>query len=233
MKLSLLASIIAIASSVSAAPLAENVVDLGGRAIVDFYDPRSRGGSLLDQSAGLGEPLNVIISGKSSPEVLTKDGFNDFAEAIGFSEECFGIHKGDPQLSDLGDGHGPLGEMEVLRENFGNPVFGTCFETLEGGNHLRVWQQNGPDANSGALFLAVSQEEDLGESHTISPDGYNVGRDKFVAAAVGTHRYLFTTYTTTAEKVPGLLNPGTDGINHGISQDGVVILLTVTVKSIF
>jgi hypothetical protein len=39
-----------------------------------------------------------------------------------------------------------------------------------------VFRQNGPKANSGALFLAVSVEQDVSQSHTISPNGYNLGR---------------------------------------------------------
>lgn len=32
---------------------------------------------------GFGEPLNIIISGESSPAVLTNAGFYNFAQAIG------------------------------------------------------------------------------------------------------------------------------------------------------
>jgi len=202
------------------------------RDTVDFYDPRTGGGFLLNQSGGpgLGEPLNVIISGKSSPSILTADGFLNYVRAVGYSKECFGKHQGAPQPADLGDGNGPKGEREVLREHFGIPVLGTCLESLAGGNHLRTYQQNGPNANSGALFLAVSQERDLSEHHDIAPDGYNIGRDKFVAGAIGTKKFLFTAYTTTVQDVPGLLVAGAQGVNHGISQDGVVKLLTVTSK---
>jgi len=53
-----------------------------------FVNPTLAGGSLLDQAPNtgtppLGEPLNVIISGLSSPEVLTDDGFIQFANAVG------------------------------------------------------------------------------------------------------------------------------------------------------
>lgn len=42
-----------------AEPLAETLEDLEGRAAVDFFNPTANGGSFLDLSAGLGEPLNV------------------------------------------------------------------------------------------------------------------------------------------------------------------------------
>ncbi|KAF9462426.1 hypothetical protein BDZ94DRAFT_728028 [Collybia nuda] len=197
---------------------------------VDFYDPRDRGGSQLNHSADAGEPLNVIISGLSSPEVLTPAGFLNYARAIGLSRECFGQHSGGKQQANLGDGHGWVDEREVLREHFNVPVLGTCFESLLGGNHLRTFRQDGPDANSGALFLAVSQEEDLSKHHMIVPDGYNIGRDRLVASAVGTKKFLTKTYETTVRDITGLLQPGSEGVNHGISQDGIVKLLTVTVK---
>lgn len=53
---------------------------------------------------------------------------------------------------------------------------GTCAESLFGGNHLRMFRQDGPNANTDALFLAVSQEKDLKEHHTVDDDGYNKGR---------------------------------------------------------
>ena len=52
-----------------------------------FFPPPNGGGSELDvattDNPPLGEPLNVIISGLSSPAVLTNDGFLNFAQAIG------------------------------------------------------------------------------------------------------------------------------------------------------
>jgi hypothetical protein len=38
-----------------------------------------------------------------------------------------------------------------LRESIGG---NTCIESIVGGNHFRVFRQNGPTANTGALFLA-------------------------------------------------------------------------------
>ena len=69
-----------------------------------------------------------------------------------------------------------MNQTVELREDFRDPILGTCEESITGGNHFRyaanpylasvtshmshsVFQQNGPNANSGAMFLAVSQEE--------------------------------------------------------------------------
>ncbi|KAH9003938.1 hypothetical protein EDB84DRAFT_1281676 [Lactarius hengduanensis] len=191
---------------------------------VSFVNPTLAGGSLLDRATPtLGEPLNVIISGLSSSGVLSDAGFLSFANAIGFATECLGIHIGDPQAANLGDGNGYVNQTIEVRQDFGNVPVGSCLESLAGGNHLRLFRQNGPTANTGALFLAVSQEENVFEGHTISPDGYDIGRDKFVQGALGA-----SGYHTVAQHITGLLAPGSTGINHGIATDGVVVLLTVT-----
>ncbi|KAH8979928.1 hypothetical protein EDB86DRAFT_597130 [Lactarius hatsudake] len=191
---------------------------------VPFVNPTLAGGSLLDRATPtLGEPLNVIISGLSSPGVLSDAGFLTFVNAIGFATECLGIHLGDPQAANLGDGNGYVNQTIELREDFGNVPVGSCLESLAGGNHLRLFRQNGPTANTGALFLAVSQEENVFDGHTISPDGYDIGRDKFVQGALGA-----SGFHTVAQNITGLLAPGSTGINHGIATDGVVVLLTVT-----
>lgn len=57
-------------------------------------------------------------------------------------------------MANLGDGNGPKPEIKVLRQDYGIPLIGTGIESLFGGNHFRYWRQDGPTANSGALFLA-------------------------------------------------------------------------------
>ncbi|KAJ6489562.1 hypothetical protein C8R47DRAFT_1124740 [Mycena vitilis] len=216
-------------SLISATPVTP-VAPVEKRA-VDFVNPSLNGGSWLDKSAGLGEPLNVVISAQSSPEVLALDGFLQYAQAIGFNVECLGLHLGNPQTANLGDGRGDVNETEVLRESFGIPGVGTCLESLEGGNHFRVF----PQAGTGALFLAVSKEQDVSQSHNIVPDGYNIGRDLLVAGALGkktawdSNNFEFVTYNTVLTNLTGLIAPGSDGVNHGIAQDGVIKLLTVTI----
>jgi len=204
---------------------------------VDFFDPRQNNGSMLDKASVnatggvVGEPLNVIISGKSSPEVIsTTNGLVNYARAIGYSVECLGMHIGTPQLADLGDGSGPKPELGVIRQAYGVPSLGTCWESLVGGNHFRYWRQNGPKANSGALFLAVSQEMDsVIHHHMIVPNGYNLGRDKLIAAAVGVRSYGDVTYNTTVVDISDIMNAGIQGVNHAIAVDGIVKLLTVNI----
>jgi len=196
---------------------------------VAFYNPTHGGGSMLDNAVYGGEPLNVIISGLSSPGVLTDHGIINYARAIGFSTECFNIHLGTPQTANLGDGNGWVNQSIELRQDYGSAGGGTCLESAIGGNHFRVWHQNGLDANTGALFLAVSKEEPVTEHHDIIPDGYNIGRDSLVASAVGKSRHKGVRYLTVAQNLTGLLAPGSEGINHGIAQDGITALLTVTI----
>ncbi|KAF9047281.1 hypothetical protein BJ165DRAFT_1581261 [Panaeolus papilionaceus] len=200
------------------------------RRATAFFNPADGGGSMLDNAgSGGGEPLNVIISGLSSPAVLTDSGILNFARAIGFSTECLGIHLGDPQSANLGDGNGFVNQTTELRQDFGDPNLGTCLESAIGGNHFRIYRQNGPSANSGALFLAVSKEEDAAQSHTIVPDGYDIGRNLLVSSAVGATVFNDVNYMTVAQNISGLLPVGSAGINHGIAIDGIVTLLTVTI----
>jgi hypothetical protein len=208
------------------------------RQTAGFFNPNLGGGSMLDDASGgdstadLGEPLNVIISGLSSPAVLTDDGFLNFAQAIGFSFECLGLHLGGPQSANLGDGNGYVNQTTELRQDYGDALLGTCLESLIGGNHLRVFRQNGSLEDTGALFLAVSREENVIEGHTIVPNGYNIGRDLLVQNATNTNplpSFGGITYSSTLEQLTGLLPAGSAGVNHGIATDGTTSLLTVTI----
>ncbi|EIW82997.1 hypothetical protein CONPUDRAFT_88997 [Coniophora puteana RWD-64-598 SS2] len=218
-----LASVLSFAIQLSAAIIK--------RQGVAYYDPNANGGSMLDNAGdGLGEPLNVIVSGLSTPDVLTDDGIVNYARAIGFSEECFDIHLGGPQSANLGDGNSWVNQTYELRQDYDSSSIGTCLESLIGGNHFRVYRQNGTQADSGALFLAVSKEEDVSDGHDIVPDGYNIGRNDLVSNAVGQTSFGGVSYTTTAQNVTGLLAPGAVGVNHNISVDGIVTVLTVTIN---
>jgi hypothetical protein len=151
---------------------------------------------------GLGEPLNVIISGLSDPYVLTLRGLLHYSQSLGFSTSCFGIQLGNVHVANLGDSismdvshlshlshsHAPMNdspmnepskkdismnyidipdapvggnktEQLLARQNFdwplhGWPDYGTCWESLVGGNHFRAWKQDGGGARTNAWFLA-------------------------------------------------------------------------------
>lgn len=53
------------------------------------------------------------------------------------STECLGIHIGNPQSANLGDGNGYVNQTIEMREDYGNPSTGTCWESVVGGNHFR------------------------------------------------------------------------------------------------
>ena len=59
-------------------------------------------------------------------------------------------------MANLGDGNGSVNQTMELRKDYGNPNIGTCWEKedLLGGDRLRMWRQNGPNAHTTALFLA-------------------------------------------------------------------------------
>ncbi|KAL5524114.1 hypothetical protein ACEPAG_8287 [Sanghuangporus baumii] len=198
---------------------------------VEYYDPATGGGSMLTNTGnGLGEPLNSRERRYISPDVLTDRGFLNYAQSVGFDEECFNIHIGNPQSTNLDDGNGWVNQTILLREDYGISNICTCLQSLVGENHFRLFRQNGPIANRGALFLAVSHEENAFESHTISPDGYNRERDELVSLAIrGQTSSDGVTYSTISEDVSGLLVADAIGINHGIAIDGIVKVLTVMI----
>ncbi|KAI1793311.1 hypothetical protein LXA43DRAFT_1124615 [Ganoderma leucocontextum] len=227
-----------------------------------FYDPSKNEGGLLTvapNTGGLGEPLNVIVSGNSDELVLVdneeKGGFRNWMISVGFASECLGQHAGDAQTANLGDGNGQLNETSELRWDYGDPDLGTCKETINGGNHFRYWIQDGPSGNSGAYFLATSYEMPIQDGHNIIFNGYNLGRDWLVGNATaqshliptgnitngttysGTTSYNNYTYSTNAMYLSGISTNSTTGLNHASSVggdgveavDGLVAILTVKV----
>ncbi|KAI6030588.1 hypothetical protein F5J12DRAFT_903046 [Pisolithus orientalis] len=192
-----------------------------------WADPRTLGGQFIDfTTPRYGEPLNVIISNQSDPFVLTDAGFRLYYKSIGFSEECLGLHYGHVHKADLGDGDGKKSEHILARQHY-FPRWGTCWESLIGGNHFRAWKQNGTLANTGAWFLAVSKEKDSTKNHMIVPDGYNIGRDMLVENAITGSYWGNIWWRADVEWREGLLEPGYRGINHAIAQDGRIAILTI------
>ncbi|KAF7298723.1 hypothetical protein MIND_00819800 [Mycena indigotica] len=150
-----------------------------------WIDPRPGGGQMLDFTTKTrGEPLNVIISGASDPFVLTDEGFTLYASSIGYAPECMGMHIGNLHLANLGDGNGRKSEELLFRQHYRMPRWGTCWESLAGGQHFRAWKQNGTDGNTGAWFIGASKEEDSTRHHTIVARGYDLGRDWLVEQAL-------------------------------------------------
>ncbi|TEB23003.1 hypothetical protein FA13DRAFT_1740493 [Coprinellus micaceus] len=226
-----------VVSYAAAVPLSEQAVLKGldegaptqdpSGGLIGWYDPRERGGRLIDYTIDdLGEPLNVIISGLSDPHILTDKGFQDYTKSLGYSQECLGLHYGNRHYADLGDGDMQKIELILARQHY-FPVWGTCWESLAGGHHFRAWRQNGTHANSGAWFIGASKEFDSSKNHKIVPNGWNLGRDWFVESAVAGTHYRNHWWEAGVEWRTDLLEEGSDGINHGIAQDGRVAVLTV------
>ncbi|UZJ53872.1 hypothetical protein CBS101457_003192 [Exobasidium rhododendri] len=235
-------------ASVAASPFPQNdslTLRKRGNGL-NYTDPNDAdGGQMLtiipgSTTVGLGEPLNVIVSGLSDASVLTVEGFLLWATSINFGVSCLGQANGTSQYANLGTGAGNVsqgtgdGDNGVLRYNYLNAYFGTCKETLDGGNHFRWWQQE----NTDAYFLASSVELDLATGHNIASNGYNLGRDYLVGNATisnGT-QWSGNVYQTTVEYVAAgiLLNATSVGVNHPDvaltgqpAQDGRVAVLTV------
>jgi len=187
--------------------------------------------------AGLGEPINIIITGSSDVDVLqdseTNGGLRNYFLSFGFSGECLGQHDGSDQAANLGDGNGYKNETAVIRWDYGDPELGSCKETIQGGNHFRYWVQNGPNGNSGSIFMAASYELPIAQQHSIIPFGYNLGRDWLIGNITGsavptntlTNATVYSgstsygnyTYQTGIQYVSGLMSNTSVGINHYLS----------------
>ncbi|TKY86243.1 hypothetical protein EX895_005068 [Sporisorium graminicola] len=197
-----------------------------------FVDPRVYSGTSFDLVGdGLHEPLNVIVSSLSSPAVLTRKGLQSYCRALDFDRECLGLHAGGYQKAYV-DLRGWRDQEFIYRQVYTplDHVFGTCIESVVGGNHIRAWQQQA----SGAWFLATSKEETASKNHMIVPNGYNVGRNLLVKQALGKNKdgktsFMFTRYQTQVEFIAGLMPQGVQGVNHDIAVDGLTAVLTVTV----
>ncbi|KAL1747126.1 hypothetical protein HDZ31DRAFT_80707 [Schizophyllum fasciatum] len=256
---------IAVALLGSLSTASASLIDLNRRADVPsegYYNPKDNGGALLTQvdgtyPEGLGEPLNLIISANSDDDVLVDQedngGVRGYFASIGFGGECLGQVDTLVQRANLGDGDGYTNQTGLLRWDYGDPNFGTCKESVNGGNHFRYWVQNGTDENSGAYFLAASYEKPAKEQHDIVKDGYNIARDQIVGNITGSaidasslsdgksfsgsSEYNGYKYQTDVEYKSGLLDATSDGINHYQSVpadgqpaiDGYVAVLTVKI----
>jgi len=185
----------------------------------------------------------------------TDGGLRNYWLSLGFASECLGQHLGDHQEANLGDGLGDRNETAVIRYDYGDPSLGSCKETIQGGNHFRYWVQSGSQADSGAIFMAVSYEKPIAFDHDIIFDGYNLARDYLVGNITGfaiptstltnTSTYNGTTtfgnytYHTGIAYTSGLLQNTSVGVNHFASVgggpsnitaiDGLVAVLTVKI----
>ncbi|KAK0221465.1 hypothetical protein IW262DRAFT_1374024 [Armillaria fumosa] len=214
-----------------------------------YYNPANSGGSMLTVVGqtfpdGQQEPVNAIMSGNSDQAVLaqqsTNGGLINYFLSLSFSGECLGQHTGNSQKVDLGDGNGLRNEIAVMRYNYGDPSLGSCTESVKGGDHFRYWVQNGSEANSGAVFMALSYETSSSDNHDIVENGYNLGRDYVVGNISGSEVPMLTlassstfsgtsssqgyTYRTDITYVTGLLQNTSIGINHNqsVSHNGAV-----------
>lgn len=202
--------------------LAWTVVGALAASTPSYVAPSQNGGGMLTQQK---EPLNVIISGDSDPAVLSPTGFSAYAQSFGFQPDTFAGQSSNDgnQSANLGDGRGMQPQAGLCRQN-------GLTEVLQGGNHFRYWFQTGPKANTSAVFLAVSVEAPLNQSHTVVPNGYDLGRDQFVQNATSSARtFQSTTYRTTLVQYNSSLLSGASksSLNHNIGIDGRVAILKV------
>ncbi|KAL7280040.1 hypothetical protein ACG7TL_006454 [Trametes sanguinea] len=209
-----------------------------GRSVppMGFYNPTELGGSMLTiapNTNGLGEPLNVIVSGHSDATVLVDSedngGLRNYFLSVGFGAECLGQHAGDAQTANLGDGKGQVNETSELRWDYGDPSLGTCTETIKGGNHFRYWVQDGSKANSDWLVGNATAQQSLIPTGNITNGTTYSGQTSFGGY----------TYKTDVIYLSGILSNSSQGVNHNVTVgnantlpvDGYVAVMTISIVS--
>ncbi|SCV72264.1 BQ2448_4958 [Microbotryum intermedium] len=203
-----------------------------------FYNVIPGGGRWLTYAVEdtlLGEPINVVISADSDPFIMTEAGLDDWFLSIQYGAEFLNVSLGGKQKADLGDGNGRHNQTQILRYNYFDTIYGTLQESVNGGSHVRIWQQNGLMADSGAWFVAASVEYPAAMGHLIVPNGYDLGRDEVVGNATMRNGTISPatnrTFSATSQLIQFLPANSSANINHDIKTDGNVAILTVKVTS--
>ncbi|KDE09368.1 hypothetical protein MVLG_00682 [Microbotryum lychnidis-dioicae p1A1 Lamole] len=203
-----------------------------------FYNVTPGGGRWLTYAVDgtlLGEPINVVVSADSDPLIMTEAGLNDWLLSIQYGAEFLNVSLGTKQKADLGDGNGRRNQSEILRYNYFDTIYGTLHESVNGGSHVRIWNQNGPTADSGAWFIAASVEYPAAMGHLIKPNGYDLGRDEVVGNATMKNGTISPatnrTFSATSQLIQFLPANSSANINHDIETDGNVAILTVKVTN--
>jgi len=214
---------------VTAVVLATNAAAYNGSDFQKPPDWLAHGNDRSNPGYGSYEPINVIISGNSSFDLV------NYLQRFGGWYSCYD--------SNLQANVQPSGRLEnqlvELRES-------GCQEWALGGNHLRAWRQNLPGGHWD-YFIAVSEEHDCWSRgriwHCIDPvgwnggkGGFNQGRNDFVAdmrSLAALHRFGFNSvavdqrglYRGGSGKDAGSSNAG-NGWDY-VTYDGQVAIITV------
>lgn len=64
--------------------------------------------------------------------IWVTDDSSIYFRSFAYSTECLGLHLGNPQTANTGDGRGWTNELAVIRYDFGGTLLGTCLESLTG-----------------------------------------------------------------------------------------------------
>lgn len=213
---------------VTSVVLATNVAAYNNSDFLSPPDWMAHGNDRSNPGYGSYEPINVIISGNSSFDLVR------YLGAVGWYD-CFD--------SDLQANVQPGGR-------YGNQIAelrsGGCQEFFLGGNHLRVWRQNLSGGHYD-YFMAVSEEHDCWSRgrvwHCIDPVGWNGGAGGFNQGRndfVGDMRNLASQgrfgFNSISVEQPGLYragsgkDPGSSNGGNGwdyVPHDGHVAVITV------
>ncbi len=211
---------------VTAVVLATNVAAYNNRDFLAPPDWMAHGNDRSNAGYGSVEPINVVISGNSSFDLVSYLQQRDVGwNTCGVSNLQANVQPG---------GH-YVNQVVELRQ-------GGCFEFSSGGNHLRAWRQNLLGGHWD-YFMAVSEEHDCwvngGPWHCIDPvgwnggaGGFNQGRNDFVQFLTGYKDLGVDGFNYLYVEQPGVYRSGhgKDAGQSGwdyVPYDGHVAVLTV------
>jgi hypothetical protein len=181
------------------------------------------------------EPLNVIVDMPAIPGMNATAAITSWLASIHLSDECLGLHLSGVAIANLGDSRGDRPLAFLYRENFGDLNAGTCRQTVVGGLHLRAWRQyqstsdSDTESQPAVWLFGASTEESLELKHTISPNGYDSGRDEIIRRAQTPRTYNASDVPWPAVSTVTILQ-GLQPLslfNHNICSDGAVVLLQI------
>ncbi|KAG7445563.1 uncharacterized protein BT62DRAFT_969236 [Guyanagaster necrorhizus] len=179
-----------------------------------YYNPADSGGSMLTvvpqtHPDGQREPVNAIISGNSDQAVLAQQsmdrGLMNYFPAVAISATGTNQHTSNSQQVDSGDSN--ENETAVMQYNYGDPALGSCTESFKRDDHFQYWVQNSSEADSGAIFLAISYKTSSSDQHNIIENRYNLGCN-----------YVLGSSNTS--KIPTLSLTGSTSFSGSLSSQG-------------
>ena len=205
-----------------------------------YVNPASLGGNMTatpanSQNKGTGGKLiNVIISNKSDHSLLSEDGMSTYLGSLGY--ESGPCHAGDRLVGDQANvGNGKDTIMSTVF-TWHSP---RCDLVQNPSLRFNYWTQTDSSKKQGAHFIAAAVVLPNKEGDQVVENGYDLGRDEFVAQATvnNTNTPVARRYNNTLEyrtqvvynDTELLSNISAHDLQFNVGTDGRVPILLVSI----